>query len=78
MACIIRLKRMGAKKKAHFKIVVCDKRVPLTSKSIEEIGIYDPVKNPALFKVDRQRYDYWVKCGAKPTETVRSLVKKQK
>ena len=76
MACVIRLKRMGGKKKPHFKIVVCDSRVSTTSRSIEDIGIYDPSKSPTLLKVNKERAGYWLGVGAKPSETVRSLLDK--
>jgi len=77
MACVIRLKKMGGKKKPHFKIVVCDSRVSTTGRSIEELGFYDPTKNPVLLKVDKERAAYWIGMGAKPSETVRSLLKKK-
>ncbi|MFH0732717.1 MAG: 30S ribosomal protein S16 [Candidatus Omnitrophota bacterium] len=76
MACVIRLKRMGGKKKPHFKIVVCDSRVSTSGKAIEEVGIYDPSKSPALLNMKKDRIDYWLKIGAKPSETVLSLIKK--
>lgn len=76
MACVIRLKRMGGKKKPHFKVVVCDSRESITGKAIEELGIYDPSKNPALLKINKERANYWMSVGAKPSETVRSLLKK--
>ena len=76
MACAIRLKRMGTSKKPHFKIVVCDSRVSTAGKSIEEVGIYDPSKSPALLRINKERVDYWLSVGARPSETVRSLLKK--
>jgi small subunit ribosomal protein S16 len=76
MACVIRLKRMGGKKKPHFKIVACDSRVSTTGRAIEELGIYDPSKSPAMLKIKKERVDYWLSVGAKPSETVRSLLKK--
>jgi small subunit ribosomal protein S16 len=69
---------MGSKKKPHFKIVVCDSHSAPSSKFIEEIGIYDPSKNPELLKVNKERADYWLSVGAKPSETVNSLLKKIK
>ncbi len=76
MACTIRLKRMGTKKKPHFKIVICDSRVSTAGKSIEEVGIYDPSKSPALLRINKERTDYWLSVGARPSETVRSLLTK--
>lgn len=78
MACIIRLKRMGGKKKPHFKVVVCDSRVSTRGKAIEEVGIYDPSKSPELLKLNKERVDYWVSVGAQVSETVRSLIKRIK
>jgi small subunit ribosomal protein S16 len=78
MACVIRLKRMGGKKKPHFKIVVCDSRVSTTGKAIEELGIYNPSMSPALLNINKERAKYWMGVGAKPSETVRSLLKKAK
>ncbi len=66
---------MGGKKRPHFKIVVCDSRVPTTGKSIEEVGIYNPSKSPALLNINKERVNYWISVGAKPSETVRSLIK---
>ena len=71
MACAIRLKRMGTSKKPHFKIVVCDSRVSTVGKSIEEVGIYDPSKSPTLLRINKERVDYWLSVGARPSETVR-------
>ncbi|MFA5068578.1 MAG: 30S ribosomal protein S16 [Candidatus Omnitrophota bacterium] len=76
MAVSIRLKRMGTKGKPHFKIVVCDHHEGVNAKSIEEIGFYDPSKNPAYVKIDKQRAAYWLGVGAKMTETIKSIVKK--
>lgn len=77
MACVIRLKRMGGKKKPHFKIVVCDSRESITGKAIEQVGIYDPSKSPALLNINKERVSYWMGVGAKPSVTVSSLLKKK-
>ncbi len=77
MAVVIRLKRMGALKKPTSRIVVTDSRSPRDGRFIEEIGYYDMRKNPADFKVDKERAEYWMKNGALPSPTVRSLFKKQ-
>ncbi len=76
MAVAIRLKRFGTKKDICFRIVVCDERVPRDGKVIEEIGFYDPAPNPAQIKVNAERAKYWVSVGAKVSDTVRSLFKK--
>ena len=72
----IRLRRMGAKKAPFYRIVVADSRYPRDGRFIEEIGIYNPVTNPAELKVDVDRAKAWIKTGAQPTETVRDLLKK--
>ena len=76
MAVKIRLKRMGAKKKPFYRIVVADSRSPRDGRFIEEIGYYDPLKNPAEIKVDQARAEDWLKKGAQLTDTARSLLKK--
>ncbi len=77
MAVVLRLKRMGTNKKPFYRIVATDKRSPRDGRFIEEIGYYDPKKNPADIKINKERALYWLKNGAKPSETVRSLIKKQ-
>ena len=72
----IRLRRMGAKKAPFYRIVVADSRYPRDGRFIEEIGIYDPVAEPATLKGDVDRAQAWIKTGAQPTETVRDLLKK--
>ena len=78
MAVKIRLKRMGMKKHPFYRIVVADGRSPRDGRFIEEIGYYDPMKNPAEIKVDNEKALAWMKSGAQPTETVRVLLKKSK
>lgn len=77
MSVRIRLKRFGTKKKPHRRIVVCDKKRARDGKTIEEIGYYDPSKNPSLIVVKKDRAKYWISKGAVPSETVKSLLKKQ-
>jgi len=72
----IRLRRDGAKKAPYYKVVVADSRFPRDGRFIEEIGAYDPMKEPAMIKIDLEKYDQWIKNGAKPTETVRALFNK--
>lgn len=76
MATRIRLKRMGAKKQPFYRIVVADSRSPRDGRFIEEIGHYDPCKNPADVKIDGEKALKWLKSGAQPSETVRALLKK--
>ena len=72
----IRLKRMGAKKAPFYRIVVADARTPRDGKVLEEIGIYDPTKDPTVLRVDLESANKWISKGAQPTDTVRALLKK--
>lgn len=74
MAVKIRLKRIGAKKKPFYRIVVADARAPRDGRFVEEIGNYDPMTKKLV--VDGDKAVDWIKNGAQPTETVRSLFKK--
>lgn len=76
MAVKIRLKRMGAKKAPFYRIVVSDSRSPRDGRFIEEIGTYNPLKDPGEIVVDKERTAYWIGCGAQPSDTVRALLKK--
>jgi small subunit ribosomal protein S16 len=76
MSVKIRLKRMGAKKKPFYRIVVADSRSPRDGRFIEEIGYYDPMKEPSVISVDQVKALDWIKKGAQATETVRALLKK--
>lgn len=78
MAVVLRLKRIGTNKKPFYRIVATDKRSPRDGRFIEELGSYDPRKNPPLVKVKKERVTYWLKVGAKPSLTVKSLLKKAK
>ena len=73
----IRLTRMGAKKKPFYRIVVTEKRSKRDGRFIESVGYYDPCRNPADIKLDRERINYWMERGAQPTETVRSIIKRK-
>ena len=72
----IRLRRMGAKKAPFYRIVVADSRFPRDGRFIEEIGTYNPMTEPAEIKIDAERAQAWIKDGAQPTDTARSLLKK--
>ena len=76
MAVKIRLRRMGAKKAPHYRIVVADSRYPRDGRFIEEIGYYNPMTNPADVKIDSEKAKKWIVNGAQPTDTVRDLLKK--
>jgi small subunit ribosomal protein S16 len=75
MAVKIRLRRMGAKKAPFYRIVVADSRYPRDGRFIEEIGYYDPTKNPVVVNVDGEKVTSWVQKGAQPTDTVKRLLK---
>ncbi|WAM34724.1 30S ribosomal protein S16 [Caldicellulosiruptor morganii] len=76
MAVRIRLKRMGAKNNPFYRIVVADSRSPRDGKTIDEIGYYNPLRNPADIKVDVEKAKKWLSNGAQPTDTVKILLKK--
>ena len=76
MAVKIRLRRMGAKKAPFYRIVVADSRYPRDGRFIEEIGYYDPTKEPSVVKVDAEKAKAWIQNGAQPTDTVKEILKK--
>ena len=76
MSVKIRLKRMGAKKAPFYRVVVADSRYPRDGRFIEELGYYNPLKNPVEIKIDSEKAQKWIANGAQPTETVKSLLKK--
>ena len=76
MAVKIRLRRMGAKKAPFYRIVVADSRYPRDGRLIEELGYYDPTKEPSVLKVDDEKAKSWIANGAQPTDTVKALLKK--
>jgi small subunit ribosomal protein S16 len=75
MAVRIRLKRMGAHKKPFYRVVVADSRSPRDGRFIEEIGIYNPVANPAIVNIDAAKAMEWISKGAQMSDTVRSLLR---
>lgn len=77
MAVHIRLSRQGAKKKPFYRLVVTDHRSPRGGRFLENIGTYDPSKDPGLLIVDGERLEYWRSNGAQPSETVNRLLKRQ-
>lgn len=76
MAVKIRLKRIGMKRQPHYRVVVADSRFPRDGRFIEEIGNYNPKADISALKLDLEKVDEWIKKGAQPTETVRSLIRK--
>ena len=75
MAVKIRLRRMGQKKAPFYRIVVADSRTARNGQSIDEIGTYDPTKNPTEYHVDEELAKKWLANGAQPTETVAKIFK---
>ena len=76
MAVKIRLRRMGKKKSPFYRIVTADSRSPRDGRFIEELGYYDPTKNPAEIKIDEEAALRNLSVGAIPTDTVRSIFSK--
>lgn len=74
----IRLQRAGAKKAPYYHIVVADSRSPRDGRIVEQIGSYDPMTNPATIKLDKEKVEKWIKNGAKPTDSVKSLIERAK
>ena len=77
MAVKIRLRRMGAKKAPFYRIVVADSRYPRDARFMEEVGYYDPTKEPSVIKIDEEKAKTWLANGAQPTDTVKALLKIQ-
>lgn len=74
----IRMTRKGGHKRPFYRIIVCDSRIPRDGAHIEQIGYYDPMKQPPVLKIDLARVDHWVGVGAKPSDTVGHLIAKAK
>jgi small subunit ribosomal protein S16 len=77
VAVKIRLKRMGAKKRPFYRVVVADARSPRDGRFIESVGYYDPLKDPKVFHVDDERIRHWMATGARPSDAVRELLVRQ-
>ena len=75
MATKIRLARAGAKKRPFYQVVVADERCRRDGRFIENMGTYDPTKNPAVVKLNKEKIVAWLDKGAQPTDTVRQLLK---
>jgi small subunit ribosomal protein S16 len=73
----IRLKRMGAKKRPFYRLVVADSRSPRDGRFIEEVGTYDPIANPARVSIDADRVRDWMNRGARPSDIARKLLEQQ-
>ncbi len=69
--------RLGAKKRPFYRIIVTERDAKRDGRFVEIVGHYDPIATPPVIKIDRDRYDYWMSKGAKPTDTVRRCLKTQ-
>ena len=67
---------MGAKKKPFYRVIVVEKRSKRDGKFVEILGHYNPLSHPAQIVLNHDRVNYWIRCGAQPTDTVRSLIRK--
>ena len=76
MATRIRLRRMGAKKRPYYRVVVADQRSPRDGRFIENIGRYQPLEDPSLIEIDEDRALHWLRTGAQPSEQVQNLMTK--
>ncbi len=77
MAVKLRLKKMGSKKRPFYRIVAADARSPRDGRFIETVGTYDPIKEPAVITLDKELAVKWLKNGAQPTDTVKSILRKE-
>ncbi|MCK9174124.1 MAG: 30S ribosomal protein S16 [Desulforhopalus sp.] len=76
MAVRIRLTRQGRKKKPFYRIIVADGESPRDGKFLDILGTYDPLQDPAVVKIDREKFNNWIGLGALPSTTVKSILKK--
>jgi small subunit ribosomal protein S16 len=76
LAVVIRLRRRGRKKRPFYRVVVADERNPRQGRFVEDLGYYDPMKDPAQIQIDAEKALVWLREGARPTETARSLLSK--
>jgi small subunit ribosomal protein S16 len=73
----IRLRRTGAAKRPYYRVVVADSRSTRDGRFVEVLGHYDPRRDPAVIEIDTERASYWLGKGARPSNTVRSLLKRE-
>ena len=78
MAVVIRLTRAGAKKVPFYRVVAADRRSPRDGRFIEQLGVYDPLREPIEFRVDEERLKHWLSVGAVPSETMSQLLRRQR
>ena len=72
----IKLSRTGKKNQPHYRIVVAEAKSKRDGKVVDRLGSYNPLANPSIIKLNKEKYSYWIKVGAQPTQTVRNLAKK--
>jgi len=72
----IRLRRTGSTKRPYYRVVVADSQAWRDGRFVETLGHYDPRKQPAVVKIDKERAKYWIEKGARASDTVKSLLKK--
>jgi small subunit ribosomal protein S16 len=77
MAVTIRLTRAGSKKVPFYRVVAADRRSPRDGRFIEQLGVYDPLRDPVEFRVDPDRLKHWLSVGALPSQTVAELLRRQ-
>jgi small subunit ribosomal protein S16 len=70
----IRMRRVGSKKRTYYRVVVTEARTPREGSFIEILGTYNPRTKPATVEIDRARVDHWIKRGARPSDSVRTLI----
>jgi len=75
---MIRLSRIGKKKRPFYRVIVTEKTRPRNGRFVEIVGTYDPLQKPAAIKLDHDRVDYWLGKGAQPSDTVRSFLRNRK
>jgi small subunit ribosomal protein S16 len=71
---MIRLRRMGGRNRPYYRVIVSDSRRATSSSALEELGVYDPARNPPVLKVDRERLGHWVEKGARLSPTLKKLL----
>ncbi len=78
MAVTLRLTRAGGKKAPFYRVVAADSRSPRDGRFIEQVGVYDPLRNPAEIKLDTARVEHWLSVGAVPSQTVSELIQRSR
>lgn len=77
MSVKIRLARQGAKKSPFYRIVAADTKSPRDGRHIEQLGVFDPTRNPPEFRYDEVRMTHWLSKGAQPSDTIRELLNRE-